>query len=125
MATQVKIEDGRLNADLYSTIVLRHRDDEAAKDFIKFAHETWPFESDTPSRMTAISIGDMVSVADAMRMALLCEELDLSERSELALDLEGNCFTWAQCLAYAETEWELGYSDGQFVELLPPETEAA
>ena len=107
------------SADTYTTVVVKHTDAAAAQAFIQFAHAHWPFlpNDAAPTQMTAISIGDALSVQEAMRSALECEELSRDERTEFALDLDANCYTWSECLAYAEKEWELAYRDGQFVDL--------
>lgn len=104
------------DADNYTTIVVRHKDEPAARAFIHAAHQNWPFlDDEAPSRMTYISIGDTPSVADAMRMALMSDRIDPTERVEFALDLEADCFTRAECLAYAETEWGLVLHDEEFI----------
>jgi hypothetical protein len=97
-----------LNADwLYSTFVFRHADEAARKALTGELFERFPFfdEGEAPSRLTAVSIGDAMSVSDAMRMALECSELDPSERTELALEMAERG-TWQGCMALA-SEWEL------------------
>lgn len=99
----------------YSTFVFKHSSEKASRNFGREMFERYPFGAGgDDSSLCAVSVGDAMSVSDAMRMALECGALDPSERSDLALEMAERG-TWEGCMALAK-EWGLTVGEwGDFI----------
>ena len=100
----------------FTTYVFQHRDVDAAKALRTEMFERYSFGGDDGAATTICGVmsGDALSVADALRMASNCHELDPFERAEFAAKL-GDQLTWEDCLAVA-ADWDLQVVDGAFVD---------
>lgn len=99
----------------YTTYVLVHESEAEARTVFADMMARWPITGDNPSRITGWCAGSLMSVVDAVRLALESRVLDQAEQRDLALDLL-ELSSWEECLATFD-EWDLAVNDtGSLVE---------
>lgn len=85
----------------HTTYVFAHRNEAQSR-----AHFTKVVESVTDdTQIAAYGVGNLLTVIDAVRLALNSNDLDNAEKNELAHDLLEH-YSWDECLATFE-EWDM------------------
>jgi hypothetical protein len=97
-----------------ATFVFRHADETEARRFCKELFASYPFGGDGPTNVVACSVGDAMSVQDAVRAILECRVLGSFEREECALAM-CECLNWDDVQELA-AKWEIRWENGEFVE---------
>lgn len=97
----------------HTTFVIRHDDEEAARQCCSLILEKYPMFAESGSATTSVGLGDKMSSLDAVEMALDCPDLSDDERVTFARELlETN--SWGECQVIFSA-WELVEKDGQLL----------
>lgn len=89
----------------HETVVFYAPDRKALSEITKSVLTNWPFLSDNGTGVCAMSIGDKMSVLDAITEAAGCSSLNADERVDLILELVEQ-ESWKACLEIFDT-WGL------------------